>query len=103
MKPHSIPGPKSRTLAARLRQVESRNVTFVSDEFPVFWESARGAQVTDVDGNRYLDLTSAFGVSALGHNPSSVQKALVRQSKKMWHGMGDVHPNSVKIELLEAL
>ena len=33
----------------------------------MFWETARGALVTDVDGNRYLDLTSAFGVALTGH------------------------------------
>ncbi len=65
MKQRMIPGPKSRQLAERLRQVESPNVTFLSDAFPVFWESARGSWVTDVDGNRFLDLTSAFAVASL--------------------------------------
>jgi 4-aminobutyrate aminotransferase-like enzyme len=97
------PGPKSRALARRLRRVESRNVTYLSKDFPVFWDSAEGSQVIDVDGRRYLDLTSAFGVSSLGHRSRSVQQALLRQSKKMWHGMGDVHPNAVKVELLEYL
>lgn len=98
-----IPGPKSRRLAERLRQVESRNITFLGDDFPVFWESAQGSRVTDVDGHRYLDLTSAFAVSALGHSAPVVRKALLRQSEKMWHGMGDVHPSAVKVALLEAL
>jgi 4-aminobutyrate aminotransferase len=83
--------------------VESRNVTFLSEEFPVFWESALGATVSDVDGNRFLDLTSAFAVASLGHRSPAVQKAIQKQSKAIWHGMGDVHPNAVKVELLEAL
>jgi 4-aminobutyrate aminotransferase-like enzyme len=99
----AIPGAKSRRLAQRLRQVESRNVTYLSEEFPVFWESAQGSWVTDVDGHRFLDLTSAFGVSGLGHNAPAIRKAIQSQSKKIWHGMGDVHPNTVKVELLEAL
>ncbi len=102
-RPRRIPGPQSRKLSARLKRVESRNVTFLSDEFPVFWESASGSRVRDVDGNSYLDLTSAFGVMNLGHNPPAVRKAILSQSKKMWHGMGDVHPNRAKVELLEAL
>jgi 4-aminobutyrate aminotransferase-like enzyme len=102
-KQRRIPGPKSRKLAQRLRQVESKNVTFLGEDFPVFWESARGAWVTDVDGNRFLDLTSAFAVASLGHSAASLQRALQKQSKKIWHGMGDVHPNAVKVELLEAL
>jgi len=93
----------NKQLARRLRQVESRNVTFVSEDFPVFWESADGSEVRDVDGRKYLDLTSAFAVSSLGHRAPSVQRAIVAQSHKMWHGMGDVHPNAVKVELLEKL
>ena len=42
------PGPRSRALAERLRSVESRNVTYLSEKFPVFWEEARGANVRDV-------------------------------------------------------
>ena len=63
-----IPGPRSRELAARLRAHESRNVTFLADDWPVFWQRAEGVNVWDVDGNRFLDLTSAFGVG-LGRNP----------------------------------
>jgi hypothetical protein len=51
------PGPASMALAARLRSVESRNVTFLSEAFPVFWSEAKGANVRDADGNVYLDLT----------------------------------------------
>lgn len=98
-----IPGPKSRALARRLQRVESRNITYLSPRFPVFWESASGATVRDADGNSFLDLSSAFGVSSLGHNPPAIRRAIIRQSGRMWHGMGDVHPNAVKVELLEAL
>jgi 4-aminobutyrate aminotransferase / (S)-3-amino-2-methylpropionate transaminase / 5-aminovalerate transaminase len=83
--------------------VECRNTTFLSKEFPVFWESAHGSTVRDLDGHAYLDLTSAFGVSSLGHSDPGVQKAIHEQTSKMWHGMGDVHPNAVKVELLEML
>src|SRR6476469_622853 len=99
----SIPGPKSRRLSARLGRVESRNVTFASEDFPVFWESAQGSWVKDVDGNRFLDLTGAFAVSSLGHRSPAISRAIRQQSRKMWHGMGDVHPNAIKVELLEAL
>ena len=71
------PGPRSRALAERLRSVESRNVTYLSEDFPVFWEEARGANVRDVDGNVYVDFTGAFGVSLAGHSHPRVQRALV--------------------------
>jgi len=97
------PGPASRALAERLRGVESRNVTFLGDRFPVFWEEARGANVRDADGNVYLDLTGAFGVALLGHRAPAVETAVLRQAGRLVHGMGDVHPPSVKVELLERL
>ncbi len=98
-----IPGPRSRALAASLARTESRGVTYVSAEFPVFWESAAGATISDVDGNRYLDLTAAFGVAAAGHANPAVTRAIAEQAARLPHGMGDVHPSSVKVHLLEKL
>jgi 4-aminobutyrate aminotransferase/(S)-3-amino-2-methylpropionate transaminase len=97
-----VPGPRSRELAARLARVESRNVTCLAPE-PIFWQSARGANVWDVDGNRYVDLGAAFGVANVGHAHPSVTRAVAAQAHELLHGMGDVHPSAVKVELLEAL
>jgi 4-aminobutyrate aminotransferase/(S)-3-amino-2-methylpropionate transaminase len=82
--------------------VESRNVTYVSDDWPIFWEEARGSNVVDADGNVYIDLTSAFGVALLGHCSGPVRYALNEQVRLI-HGMGDVHPPTRKLELLERL
>lgn len=98
-----IPGPRSRELAARLRRAESRNVTFVDAEFPVFWERAEGVNVWDMDGNRFLDLTCAFAVAGLGHGAQVVRDALLDQAGKLLHAMGDVHPTEVKVRLCERL
>jgi len=99
----SIPGPRSRQLARRLRRVESPNVTFIAPDFPIFWESARGCLVTDVDGNCFLDVTSAFGVASVGHNHPRVVAAVQAQAEKLLHGMGDVHPSEVKVRLCEKI
>ena len=98
-----IPGPRSRELARRLAAVESRNVTCLSPEAPIFWQRAQGANVWDADGNRYLDLTAAFGVAAAGHSHPDIVAAIGAQASRLLHGMGDVHPSAVKVELLEAL
>lgn len=98
-----IPGPRSRELAARLRRVECRNVTFLSDGWPVFWHRAAGTQVWDVDDNRFLDLTSAFGVAGLGHSAPEVVAAQQQQAAELAHAMGDVHPAEAKVALLERL
>ncbi len=98
-----IPGPRSLALAARLRRHESRNVTYLADDFPVFWQRAEGVNVWDADGNRFLDLTSAFGVSGLGHTDAAVRTALVAQSGELLHAMGDVHPTALKAGLCARL
>lgn len=98
-----IPGPRTRELTRELRRVESRNVTFVDERFPVFWESSSGANVTDVDGNRYIDLTAGFGVANSGHSNPRVAAAISEQASRMMHAMGDVHPAEVKVALLEKI
>ena len=99
----SPPGPASRAFADRLRAVESRNVTFVSDGWPLFWEEASGSNVRDADNNTYIDLTSAFGVALLGHSHPDVTAAVTKQANLLIHGMGDVHPPTAKLEFLERL
>ena len=97
-----IPGPRSLALAGRLAACESRGVTALSPA-PIFWERAQGSNVWDVDGNRYVDLTAGFGVANVGHAHPRVVAALHAQCERLLHGLGDVHPSSVKVELLEAL
>ena len=98
-----IPGPKSRALAENLHQYESRNITYVSNDFPIFWDRAKNTNVWDVDGNRFLDLTSAFAVSSLGHSCPELITAFNDQSMQLMHGMGDVHPTAQKVNLCKKL
>ncbi|MEJ6831129.1 MAG: aspartate aminotransferase family protein, partial [Akkermansiaceae bacterium] len=99
----AIPGPQSLRLAADLRAHESRNVTYMDESWPVFWERAEGTNVWDADGNRFLDLTSAFGVAGLGHRHPEIVAALHAQADTLLHGMGDVHPTALKGQLCRAL
>ncbi len=98
-----IPGPRSRELVVELRAHESRNVTYVSPGFPVFWERAHGANVWDVDGNRFLDLTGGFGVASLGYTPEKIVAAVQDQAVRLYHAMGDVHPSAEKAALCRRL
>lgn len=99
----SIPGERTAALTPPLRARESRNVTYLTPEFPVFWESASRATIADVDGNRYIDLTAAFGVANVGHGNPRVVRAIADQAERLAHGMGDVHPTEIKTQLLEEL
>ena len=97
------PGPRSRALAAELARWESPNVTYLAEDFPVFWEEARGANVRDADGNVFVDLTAGFAVANAGHAHPRIVAAVRAQAERLLHGMGDVHPPEVKVELLRAL
>jgi 4-aminobutyrate aminotransferase-like enzyme len=98
-----IPGPRSRDCAEKLSRFEAREVTWLSEDFPIFWERAAGVNVWDVDGNRFLDFTTAFGVTGLGHGAAPIRAALQGQADKLLHAMGDVHPASAKADLCEEL
>jgi 4-aminobutyrate aminotransferase-like enzyme len=70
---------------------------------PMVWERARGANVWDADGNRFVDLTAGFGVAAVGHAHPSVVAAGQRQLSQLPHAMGDAFPARAKAQLLERL
>lgn len=99
----TIPGPCSKELGKKLKAFEAPGITYLSEKFPIFWAKALGSNVEDVDENIYVDFTSAFGVSVLGHRHPSIVKAVQDQLQKLPHGMGDVHPPEIKVELLEKL
>ena len=104
---HPPPGPRSRALALDLERLEAPGVNTVAGgagaEPPILWDTARGANVHDVDGNRYVDLTSGFGVAAVGHRHPRVVAAVHRQAGRLLHGLGDVHAHPLRVELAARL
>jgi 4-aminobutyrate aminotransferase-like enzyme len=100
---HPPPGPRSRALALDLERLEAPGVNTIAGaadgEPPILWETARGANVHDVDGNRYVDLTSGFGVAAVGHRHPGVVAAVRRQAGRLLHALGDVHAHPLRVEL----
>ena len=43
---------------------------------PFYVREAKGAHLTDVDGNDYVDLIMGFGPNSLGHSPDAVVEAV---------------------------
>jgi 4-aminobutyrate aminotransferase-like enzyme len=106
------PGPLSKQLTARLGAVEcpafdarraARATESGADQGPIVYASARGANVMDVDGNRYVDLVAGFGALLLGHAPKRVVRAVEAQSERLWLALGDVYAADVKVALCERL
>ncbi len=66
-------------------------------------DSAVGAVVTDVDGNRLLDFAGGIGVLAAGHCPPTVVEAIKKQADDLLHICGIVATHDSMVELSEAL
>lgn len=62
-----------------------------------------GANLYDVDGNRYVDLAAGFGAVLLGHGPSAAHAAAHAQIDRLVQGLGDLYASDVKVELVEQL
>ncbi|HSS77123.1 MAG TPA: aspartate aminotransferase family protein [Thermoanaerobaculia bacterium] len=104
------PGPRSRALSTDLRKLEAPGVNTLptmpeSDPLPssILWEEAKGANVRDVDGNIYIDLTAGFGVVAIGHRHPRVVEAVRHQAGELLHALGDVHAHPRRVELARLL
>ncbi len=69
----------------------------------MLWAEARGSNVVDIDGNRYIDLTAGFGVAAVGHRHPAVVAAVSEQAERLVHGLGDVYAHPARLELAERL
>ncbi len=95
-----IPGPKSRALHERRKAVVSAGLT---NGFPVYIESARGAIVRDVDGNQILDLGSGIAVTTVGHAVPEVIDAVSAQVAAFTHTCFMVTPYESYVEVCEEL
>src|ERR1022692_4429019 len=96
---------RAQKILRQLRDYESPNILAIAPDLsaPMVWERARGVHVWDADGNKYLDLTAAFGVAAAGHANPRVVQAGQTQMATLLHAMGDVHPHALKAELAREL
>jgi 4-aminobutyrate aminotransferase-like enzyme len=78
-------------------------VGIVDGSPPIAWAAARGANVVDVDGNVYVDLTGGFGAALVGHRNPRVVRATLRQSRRLVHALGDAAPHPERAALAEEL
>lgn len=95
-----LPGPLAAAWIARDRDVISPSYT---RDYPLVVESARGAIVTDVDGNRFLDMNAGIAVVATGHCHPRVVRAIQAQAEKLIHMSGTDFYYANMVELAERL
>ena len=97
----AIPGPRSREILERKRARRSRRA--VSIALPIVAPRARGATLTDVDGNTFIDFTGGVGCLNVGHSHPRVVAAEQEQLERFTHTDFTVVPYEVYVELAERL
>jgi 4-aminobutyrate aminotransferase / (S)-3-amino-2-methylpropionate transaminase / 5-aminovalerate transaminase len=95
-----IPGPRSREILERERHAVARPLIVHE---PIVADRARGATITDVDGNTFVDFVGGVGVANVGHNHPRVVAAIVEQAERFLHTDFTVVPYEGYVELAERL
>jgi len=81
-----LPGPKAQALIARDRAVTTPSYP---RDYPFVMAKGRGAEVWDVDGNRFLDFMSGIGVCSTGHAHPQVVQAIKEAADDFLHISSD--------------
>lgn len=96
----ALPGPKSQAMLARRAGATPAGLAKSTE---VVVADAKGAVITDVDGNTLLDFAGAIGVINIGHCAPAVVKAIQEQAAKYIHTCALVTTFEPMIELCELL
>jgi 4-aminobutyrate aminotransferase/(S)-3-amino-2-methylpropionate transaminase len=96
----AIPGPRSREILARKERVVADPLSVF---LPVVIEEGRGATLTDVDGNTFIDFTGGVGCLNVGHSHPRVVEAAQEQLAKFSHTDFTIVPYEVYVTLAERL
>ena len=67
---------------------------------PIFFESAKGAYLYDVDNNQFIDYVASWGPMILGHSAEITQRTINEQVEK---ALSFGAPTNVEIELAEKI
>jgi 4-aminobutyrate aminotransferase / (S)-3-amino-2-methylpropionate transaminase / 5-aminovalerate transaminase len=95
-----IPGPRSREILERIGRVVASPLAVT---FPVVAESARGATLTDVDGNTFVDFAGGVGCLNVGHSHPDVVAAAQEQLERFSHTDFTIVPYELYATLAERL
>lgn len=96
----ALPGPKARAVVERDHAVLSPSYT---RSYPLVIDHGEGAMVTDVDGNRFLDLNAGIAVVATGHSHPRVVESIRRQAQRFLHMSGTDFYYPEMVDLAEKL
>jgi 4-aminobutyrate aminotransferase / (S)-3-amino-2-methylpropionate transaminase / 5-aminovalerate transaminase len=96
----AIPGPASTAILDRKDKVIADPLSIT---LPVVIDHGRGATLTDVDGNTFLDFTGGVGCLNVGHAHPRVVEAVQEQSARYFHTDFTIVPYEPYVALAERL
>ncbi|MGJ4789254.1 glutamate-1-semialdehyde 2,1-aminomutase [Leptospira koniambonensis] len=94
--------PSSKELFERAKKVAPGGVHSPVRSFrsvggdPIFFQSGKGAKLTDVSGKEYIDYCLSFGPLILGHRDEDVQKIVSETAELAW-SFGAAEPYSLEL------
>ncbi len=94
-----IPGPKARAVIAR----DCAILMTTTKTAPIVAESGDGVWITDVDGNRLLDFSSAVAVNNVGYAHPEVVGAVREQVGRLSHFAGTDYYYEKQVHLAERI
>ena len=96
----AIPGPRSKAILERKDRVIADPLSIY---LPVIVAEGRGATLTDVDGNTFIDFTGGVGCLNVGHSHPKVVEAAQEQLTHFAHTDFTIVPYEVYVTLAERL
>jgi len=95
-----VPGPGSREILGRKERVIAEPLSIY---LPLVIAEARGATLTDVDGNTFVDFAGGVGCMNVGHSHPRVVDAIREQAERFTHTDFTIVPYENYVALAERL
>jgi 4-aminobutyrate aminotransferase/(S)-3-amino-2-methylpropionate transaminase len=95
-----VPGPRSREITERKERVVADPLGLY---LPIMVAEGRGATVTDVDGNTFVDFAGGVGCLNVGHAHPRVVAAVQEQAARFFHTDFTIVPYEVYVDYAERL
>jgi 4-aminobutyrate aminotransferase/(S)-3-amino-2-methylpropionate transaminase len=95
-----VPGPESQKLMELRQKFIPRGISYSTQ---IFAKEAKGAVITDVDGNEFIDFAGGIGVVNVGHCHEKVVKAAKKQIEHFIHTSFNVVQYESYVRLAEKL
>jgi 4-aminobutyrate aminotransferase/(S)-3-amino-2-methylpropionate transaminase len=95
-----VPGPRSKEILARKERSVAEPLSLY---LPLVIAEGRGAAITDVDGNTFIDFAGGVGCMNVGHSHPRVVEAIRDQAERFTHTDFTIVPYENYVALAERL